>query len=259
MIRLTRIMVYPIKSLDGVEVESVRVLPSGALEHDRRWALFDPQGGVVNGKRWPGVHSVRAEHDLAAGAVRLTAPGVEPASFRLESEAPAAGEWLSTALGTGVELRRDPLRGFPDDTDAPGPTLVGEGSLRGVAGWFTGLSGEDIHRRLRANLLLDAQTAFWEDRLVGAPSFGVGEVRFVGTGVCQRCAVPTRDPVSGAPTLGFQRTFATRRQESPPSESPRAAFDHFYRLAVNTRPLTPGGGVLRRGDVVSIQSSHDQP
>ncbi len=48
---LADIRVYPIKALDPVSVTRVRLLPSGALEGDRRWALFDEQGGFVNGKR----------------------------------------------------------------------------------------------------------------------------------------------------------------------------------------------------------------
>jgi uncharacterized protein YcbX len=45
---LDRITIFPVKSLDGVDVEGATVLPSGAVEHDRRWRLVDAQGGVVN-------------------------------------------------------------------------------------------------------------------------------------------------------------------------------------------------------------------
>ncbi|MFM8435868.1 MAG: MOSC N-terminal beta barrel domain-containing protein, partial [Planctomycetia bacterium] len=45
---LDRIMLYPVKSLDGVSVDSALVLPSGGLEHDRRWRLVDLDGRVVN-------------------------------------------------------------------------------------------------------------------------------------------------------------------------------------------------------------------
>ncbi len=41
MPRLARIVIYPVKSLDGVALEQARQLPSGALEHDRQWAIFD--------------------------------------------------------------------------------------------------------------------------------------------------------------------------------------------------------------------------
>jgi len=48
---LDLITLYPVKSLDGVDVPEAHVLPSGALEHDRRWRLVDMEGRVVNAKR----------------------------------------------------------------------------------------------------------------------------------------------------------------------------------------------------------------
>ncbi len=77
---LGRITIFPIKSLDGVDVLEARVLASGALEHDRQFALIDAEGRFVNGKRTEAVHRVRAEYDLAAivGAIqrqsRILAP-----------------------------------------------------------------------------------------------------------------------------------------------------------------------------------------
>ena len=47
---LDRITIFPVKSLDGVEVAAARVLSSGALEHDRRWQLVDMEGRVVNAR-----------------------------------------------------------------------------------------------------------------------------------------------------------------------------------------------------------------
>jgi uncharacterized protein YcbX len=41
---LDRITLYPVKSLDGVDVEEACVLPSGGLEFDRRWRLRVPCG-----------------------------------------------------------------------------------------------------------------------------------------------------------------------------------------------------------------------
>ena len=68
---LGRITIYPIKSLDGVDVESVAVLPNGALENDRRFALVDADGHYVNGKRTAAVHRIRAAYDLTQMTVRF--------------------------------------------------------------------------------------------------------------------------------------------------------------------------------------------
>ena len=61
---LDRITIYPVKSLDGLDVVEARVLPSGGLENDRRWQLTDLDGRVLNAKRTPLFHAIRAEFDL---------------------------------------------------------------------------------------------------------------------------------------------------------------------------------------------------
>ena len=44
---LDRITIYPIKSLDGIDVAQARVLACGALEHDRLWRLVDLEGVAI--------------------------------------------------------------------------------------------------------------------------------------------------------------------------------------------------------------------
>jgi uncharacterized protein len=51
--------IYPIKALDGMSLQAARILPSGALEHDRGYAIFDQQGELVNGKRTAQVHRLQ--------------------------------------------------------------------------------------------------------------------------------------------------------------------------------------------------------
>ena len=48
---LDRITIYPVKSLDSVDVAECNALASGAIENDRRWRLVDLDGRVVNAKR----------------------------------------------------------------------------------------------------------------------------------------------------------------------------------------------------------------
>ena len=48
---LAKLIIYPIKSLDGVEVNQAEVLSSGALKYDRQIALFDQKDRFINGKR----------------------------------------------------------------------------------------------------------------------------------------------------------------------------------------------------------------
>lgn len=248
MTRVARITVYPIKSLDGAHTPRASLLRSGALEHDRRYALIDAAGSYVNGKRCADVHRVRAGFAFDPPRVTLAAPGRAEASFSLPAERAGAGRWLSDALGRECALQENAGGGFPDDHDAPGPTFISTQTIEAVADWFN-LSADECRRRFRANVELNAPAPFWEDQLAGA-TFRVGPTTFNGTGVCQRCVVPTRDSHTGEAIQAFQKRFAAERERTLPVSSPRNAFNHFYRLAVNTRligdarPLSVGDAVM---------------
>jgi uncharacterized protein YcbX/GNAT superfamily N-acetyltransferase len=257
---LARIVVFPVKSLDGVDVSLARILPSGALEHDRRFAIVDSVGKPVNGKRDARIHRIRSAFDPPTRRLSLRSNGSAPATvFSIDEDRDALEAWLGRFFGFPVSVREDAAGGFPDDRDAPGPTLVAEESLEEVAGWFPGTSAPALARRFRANLVVRGFPPFGDDRLVGTAEapvlFRVGSVTFEGVNPCQRCAVPTRDPETGEGDPRFAKTFASRRRETLPEWAPRVRFDHFYRFTVNTR-LANGesGGLLRVGDAVEIVS-----
>lgn len=246
---------FPIKSLDGCELASARVLPGGALEHDRRYALVDSWGKFVNGKQCAEIHSIRAEYFCDCRQVTLNF-GARSQTFSLENEQQAIAQWCSNIVGKSCRLIENAEQGFPDDCEAPGPTLVGTASLTEVALWFE-LSLEETRRRVRANLEIDAGEPFWEDRLVGARTkvrrFSVGDTVWQGRNVCQRCVVPTRDSQSGAATSGFAKRFSQQREASLPGWSPTTRFDHFYRLAINTGlDSAAGEPIIRVGDAVNL-------
>jgi uncharacterized protein YcbX len=264
---LSRITIFPIKSLDGVDVEGAAVLATGALENDRRFALVDADGKYVNGKRTAAVHHIRAKYNLEHMTVRFndTAHSNNPVEFSLLDEVVQAGEWLSNAVGITCRLTENATTGFPDDTDSPGPTLISTATLGEVAGWFPDLSLDETRPRFRANLEIDRFESaepvepFWEDRLIGpagtAIPFHIGDVRWLGMNPCQRCVVPTRDAVTAATISGFQKAFAHNREQHLPPWAPRERFNHFYRLAVNTK-LASGQSPahLHRGDTISIEA-----
>ena len=177
---LDRITIYPVKSLDGVDVAAARVLPSGVLEHDRRWQLTDMEGRVLNAKRSPLFHAIRAEFDLDARLVTLAIdplataargiPGVERLAglaadtFPLVPGPDGPCAWLAEAFGQPVLLVERVDGGFPDDREAAGPTVISKATLVEVARWFR-LDVDECRRRFRANLELGGCDAFWEDSL----------------------------------------------------------------------------------------------
>jgi uncharacterized protein len=261
---LARIVIYPIKSLDGVELPAACFNEAG-LADDRRFAIVDEHGGVVNGKRTAAVHAIRAEYELSAGVVRLR--GAEESAWRTFALWAEPGDrqplerWLCERLGLTVTLIENRPTGFPDDPAASGPTVISTPTLAEVARWFE-LSLDETRRRFRANLEIDAESPFWEDQLFssdvrGLP-FRIGEVSFLGVNPCARCVVPSRSTENGRPTPQFQKIFAQRRAASLPPWAPADRFDHFYRLAVNTRVVTPAPGAVRVGDAVCIAESRPE-
>ena len=307
---LDRITIYPVKSLDGLELVECGVLESAALENDRRWRLVDMDGRVINAKRSPVFHAIRAEFELDE---RLVTLWVDPAAIaaaalpsadleRLRGMAgnigglrsgghavrdsfhlvPGQGgpcEWLSEAFGCSVLLQERADGGFPDDRDAPGPTLVSTATLAEVARWF-GFDLAESRRRFRVNLEIGGCDAFWEDTLASPArpemqaslldlppdlpvdpyadlpppeprEFSIGEARFIATNVCRRCVVPTRDSCTGIVTEHFRDSFEARRSRGMRADVDAGAWGTLYRLAVNTRlasgtaqPLAVGQGVV---------------
>lgn len=255
---IQRITLYPIKSFDGVSVAQTRIAPGGSLEHDRALAVVDAQGKFVNGKRFAGVHRLRAQFDLDTHTVTLADSGTSaPQRFRLDRDLESMAVWVGGFFGFPVAIRQDPRAGFPDDTDASGPTVISAATLAVVSAWFPGATPQDMQLRFRTNLEISGVPAFWEDRLFGEPGtlvdFNVGAVAFEGVNPCQRCVVPARHPRSGIEEAGFQKTLATKREQTLPAWAARSRFNHYYRLAVNTRiPPSEAGKTLRIGDEVTI-------
>lgn len=286
---LDRITIFPVKSLDGLDVEECRLLSGGGLENDRRWQLVDMEGRVVNAKRTPLLHAIRAEWDLPE---RLVTLAIDPAALAARA-VPGIGRlaslaadtfpivpgpdgpcgWLSQAVGEAVLLLERFDGGFPDDRDAPGPTIISTATLAEVARWF-GFDLDEARRRFRANLEIGGCEAFWEDSLASparpelAPPLEelsadtladpyadlpppeprevcVGDVRLLATNVCRRCVVPSRDARTGAVTERFRDAFEARRRRGLPAGVDAGDWGHFYRLAVNTVGVT--AGTLERG------------
>jgi uncharacterized protein YcbX len=253
---------------------------------------------VVNAKRCGLFAALRAEFALDGPAVTLR---VDPAAVaaaglpaadrtRLRLLAASAGgpfplvpgpdgpcPWRGRALGQEVFLEERPDGGFPDDTDAPGPTLVAAATLAAVARWF-GLDLDECRRRFRANLEVGDCDAFWEDTLASpAPlspppslgelptdlpadpyadlpspeprAFAVGNVRFRATNVCRRCVVPTRHSRTAVVMPHFRDAFEAWRRRELRADVDAAGWGRLYRLAVNTRG-TGQGGRIAVGDPV---------
>jgi uncharacterized protein len=251
---LDRILIYPIKSLDGVSVQSAKIMPGGSLESDREFALFDAANKVVNAKRTAKIQQLRSQFDLARRTVQISIQGSNPATFQLDHEQAQLAQWLSDYFGFAVHLQQDRTTGFPDDLQSPGPTIISTATLDQVSQWFAGSTTREMRDRFRTNLEFRHTAAFWEDRLFGPATatigFKIGTVQFEGVNPCLRCIVPTRHPITTAVTANFTQAFAAQRQDKLPSWADVSRFKPFYRLATNTRiPRSEVGKTLQVGDV----------
>ena len=225
------------------------------------------------------MHLIRATYAPDLSSVTLAVPGdrrhIPARTFPFPGSAEDAAEWFSVYFEQQILVRHAP-EGFPDDNIANGPTIISTASLQAVCDWFPGVTLENARQRFRTTLEIDNAVdagsqvaakaaganghlpAFWEDQLYGEDErsvvrFRIGEVNFEGSNPCARCPVPARDPQTAADLLGFQKRFSDMRRETLPPWAPAARFDHFYRLAVNTRVAsTETGKLLRVGDLVIL-------
>ena len=259
--RLANIRLHPIKSLDPVQMSEARIGPGGGLEFDRSWALYAADGQWVNGKRTAAIHLIRAAYAPDLSSVTLSVPAdrrkISTKTLAFPGGTTAAAQWFSNYFEQPITVRHSP-EGFPDDTIANGPTIVSTATLQAVADLFPGMTVDEARLRFRTTLEMDGVPAFWEDQLFGAEErsavrFRIGEVAFEGSNPCARCPVPPRDPSTGEIIPGFQKTFSDFRRTHIPSWTPESRFDHYYRLATNTRVApTEIGKFLRVGDLLVL-------
>ncbi|WP_049922253.1 MOSC domain-containing protein [Halopiger djelfimassiliensis] len=266
MAHIDRLRVYPVKGLDGIELEEATILEGGTLARDREFVLIDndrnvsgspdPDGDVINGKRTDRVHDLATDFDPETGVLEVEAPDGDTDRFDLEADADRerAEAWFGDFFDADLTLERDRSRGFVDRRGM-GPSVISTATLRTVASWFDGMTVEGARRRLRANVEVSGVEPFWEDRFVGAsaPSFTADGITFEGVTPCGRCVVPRRDPDTGDPIPEFQQRFVEKRRETFPDWADEEAFDHYYAVMLITRvPEDDRGATVAVGDPVTV-------
>ena len=252
--RLANIRLHPIKSLDPVYLKEACIGPGGGLEHDRAWALYSVDGQWVNGKRTAAIHLIRASFAPDISSVTLSVPSdqrkIPTKTFAFPGDTANASQWFSDFFEQPITVRHSP-EGFPDDNIANGPTIVSTASLQAVCDLFNGMDLNEARGRFRTTLEIEGVPAFWEDQLFGEEErsvvrFRIGEVNFEGSNPCARCPVPPRDPRTGEIIPGFQKLFTDYRRSHIPAWCPEVRFDHYYRLATNTRVASAESGRILR-------------
>lgn len=217
---LTRINVYPIKSLGGFSAAAVVVEPRG-LQYDRRWMLINAEGRFLSQRELPRMALIATS--VEADGMTLRAPGVAPLSVPLQpigdaSESvsvwgsvcqavpvgPEADQWLADFLGAPCRLVF-----MPEETRrSVNPRYsAGEGIVSFADGYPLLLLGEasldDLNSRLeqpvpmnrfRPNLVVSGVPAYAED---GWAKIRIGSATFHGVKPCDRCGLITVDQETG--------------------------------------------------------------
>ena len=174
---------YPVKSLLGEPLKEAAIGHAG-VEGDRRWAVCEAATGE------PVKHGAASGDPLLwACRAQLRPDGVE---LTLPDGTRAAGDDVAPALSALLE-RDVVLR----EVDAPGGRRIFDSGAHHTAPLHlvsTGtLRGLDVdERRLRPNVLLEAEGAFAEDRFVGGTLHGAGGIEISVVIPTPRCVVPTR-------------------------------------------------------------------
>jgi uncharacterized protein len=212
-IRVAELWRYPVKSLQGEQIDSVAVAADG-LEGDRRFAIYDLDTGFgLTARRVPQLlfASGRLADD---GSAEITLPD---GSRARDDE--ALSEWL----GRPVKLRSasaDVARRYENVVDFEREAASPWEPFEGAPGAFhdspaarvslvsTATIGSWDRRRFRSNVLLEGAD---EDLLVGS-SAAVGDARLeVGTRI-ERCVMTTRPQPDGIDRdLDVLRTIARER------------------------------------------------
>jgi len=221
---LSKIHVYPVKGLKGIDLESALCTERG-LQHDRRWMVVDRDGVFLSQREHPRMATVWTE--LSAEALILSAPdrspvdvplahrGAQPITVRVwKSVCEAvpvsryADAWFTEYLG--LECR---LVHMPDATHRlSNPEYAGPDRLVSFADGYAFLaigaaSLEDLNGRLaakgharlpmnrfRPNFVVSGTAPYAEDAW---QEIRIGEAVMRGAKPCGRCQVTTTDQSTG--------------------------------------------------------------
>ena len=266
--RISEIIIYPIKSTAGVSVDCCDVGARG-LAMDRRWMVIDAHGECLTGREIPRLTQIRAH--VENGGLRVEAPAASELLVRAPRPSAATrpvrvlndeclavcfdasiDAWFTRVLGTPCHLvymnercerpvepgfgRAGDLTSFADGYPL---LIVSSASLDDLN---TRLAEPVSMRRFRPNLVVDGCLPYEEDEWC---CIRAGAVHFDGVENCERCVFTTIDPDSG---------------EWHPLQEPLRTLSGYRRRpdggVLFGRNLIPRSfGRLRVGDRVSVEST----
>ena len=252
-IAVTALSITPIKAMRLRPVDVIELDEYGA-RGDRCFYVVDERGRMVNGKQFPQLQTITADHDPAAGELTLSFPDGRTAQGRVEYGEPVTtrfyrrndeatelrGPWSSELSAfIGHPLRIVAARTGVDRGRRGGASIVSRASVGRLA---HAAARESVDaRRFRMLIEIEGVAAHAEDRWVGR-RVRVGESLLTMHGHVGRCLITTRDPDTAEtdlPTLDVLRSY--RGGETSTEPLPFGIYGEVLE-----------GGVVRLGDPVSL-------
>jgi uncharacterized protein len=257
---------YPVKSMQGEELDAVSVTERGLLG-DRRYALLDVETGKIasakNPKKWPGMFEFRADYleaprdNSSISPPRITLPG----GAKVDGREADVNDVLSRAIGRTVRLQSAaldapvleaytpdvdwlPQRDTVTDVQMPAGTffdlavvhLLTTATLARLSELYP--TGRFEPRRFRPNFVVTPasdEKAFVENDWIGRTLLLGDDVRLRITRACERCVMTTLPQADLPHDSGILRTVVRHNDGN-----------------VGVYAEVVRGGTVRRGDAVRL-------
>jgi len=239
MITISKLTIYPVKSLKGIDVASSN-LTSRGLQYDRRWMLIDSNGQFVSQRSYPILSQISVEimedslhfqfQNQSKTLIKIPAfplqkgPLKETQIWNDSCKAlpvnSKADQWFSNILGSPVQLvympetskrRINKKHGGEQDivsyADGYPILIISEASLNDLN---QKLESPIKMERFRPNIVVKGEEAFGEDSW---KNFQISGLHFKGIKPCSRCIMITIDPLTGlAKSKEPLKTLSTYRK-----------------------------------------------
>ena len=235
MIKVISLNIYPIKGMQAVSMESVRVLERG-FEHDRRYMLVDHKGTFISQRTHPELVFFQPQIMDDELIVRHNDESINiPLNSTLENTIEttifdnpvsatevslSANKWFSSKLGQDVRLVKMTKNNIRHKQLIKGPAQVEVSFADGYP--YLILGTESLNHlnsklddpisinRFRPNIVVETKVPHIEDSW---EKIKIGNAGFLIVKSCGRCPVVTIDQSSGIRSKEPLKTLATYRKQ----------------------------------------------
>lgn len=267
-LQISRLFIYPIKSLPGISVSSALVTDRG-LQYDRRWMLVNEENSFLTLREFPKMSMLKVNVEEKGLRIKSLEYPVEDLIIPFDTrdyKSEKVTIWNATcdAIRVGYEMDQwfseilnSPCKlvFMPDESMRPVDTTSGyapKGKFTSFADAYPFMmmgqaSMDDLNSRLkvpasimrfRPNIVFSGGKPYLEDEI---DAFSINQINFTGLENCERCIIPNIDPEKGI--LGNDKeplkTLATYRTQNG-------------KINLGRNVVHTGAGLISVGDQLHI-------